>query len=392
MKCRYCGADYPEEAKFCGSCGRPTGEDAERKDASDAAGGASGGAPAKGPRKRLVLVVAAVLVIAVGAFAGRALLKNAAYSAAVSKYESGDYAGAEALFSSISDYRDAAEYLTECSYQRAISNLEEGDFERAIPTFEALGDYQGAAGYLEEAKRLRKYAVFNEGIDTEAELYRDIALTTPEAVEGAMEESIYGEWYDAQTGELLTVDAFRVGGRDYGVKSATRLDGWTSVECYYIDEPAQEFQLAPYFEFFDYIGQRVETLDMFDPSGEAGSGERSFRSVNQEEYSALAAQNEEAERNQPAYTDSEIIDMTFSTFKNKIRGNYSGAGVLYHTASYSDAYVTYDWTSRTYVCTLMGEYSTNAFDFWGTSTQTYFVSAEYLDTGSGLATVSFSIS
>ena len=84
------------------------------------------------------------------------------------------------------------------------------------------------------------------------------------------------------------------------------------------------------------------------------------------------------------FSDEDVCNKVFDAFKKKVRGHYSGAELLYHSSSYSDAYVTYNPSSCTYTCSMTAEYCTNIFDFWGTSTSTYFVNAELADKNGSL--------
>jgi len=92
----------------------------------------------------------------------------------------------------------------------------------------------------------------------------------------------------------------------------------------------------------------------------------------------------------PNYSDEDVITAAFNAFKNKRRGGYQGAQSLYHGSDYSNANVSYDPNTRTYTCTLTCEYTTNIFDFWGTSTSTYYVTVQLLDNGSELSVINYS--
>ena len=91
----------------------------------------------------------------------------------------------------------------------------------------------------------------------------------------------------------------------------------------------------------------------------------------------------------PVYSDSEVTEAAFQAFKNKRKGTYQGAQSLYHSSDYENAYVQYDSSTKTYTCTMTCTYSTNIFDIWGTSTSTYYVTVQLLDTGSGLSVIGY---
>lgn len=79
-----------------------------------------------------------------------------------------------------------------------------------------------------------------------------------------------------------------------------------------------------------------------------------------------------------------VLETVFSAVKRKIGGTYSGAQVLYHSASYSNGYVSYNANNGIYSCSMIAEYCTNIFDIWGTSTSTYFVNAELIESNGKL--------
>lgn len=84
------------------------------------------------------------------------------------------------------------------------------------------------------------------------------------------------------------------------------------------------------------------------------------------------------------FSDNVVCDKVFAAFKKKIQGGYSGAELLYHSSSYTDGYVTYDPGRCTYSCSMTAEYCSNIFDMWGTSTSTYFVTAELVEKNGNL--------
>lgn len=311
------------------------------------------------------------------------------YQIATLAFKSGEYSKAVEVFTQLEEYKDSAEYLTECSYRIAILDLESGKYNEAIDVFSKLNDYKDSAEYLKKAVFERKYANFNVNIDTDPQYYEGAGLKTIEEVEEAMSAFLYGDWFNKETGEKITVSGEQIGARPYGVNYATATGGTVVVNFYYLDEPEKTYDIANLFEEFEYIDMRVSTLHI---TGKDTNEEYWFYSMTAEDYNALVEQNAQAFAQRQYYTDDEIIQNAFSVFKSKIGGNYSGAGKLYHSANYSDAKVVYYWESKTYICTFVGKYSTNIFDIYGTSTKTYFVSAEYRDTGSGLMMLSFDLS
>lgn len=394
MKCLSCNTENHSNAKFCSNCGKPlpTGNTHFEKELTSTSSQDVNSKQSPGSfmkAKRVYIVVSVMVLAVIGSVFFKTYSKSATYDSAVQKFENKNYAEAAELFSSLSDYKDSLTYVTECNYQLAIKNLEDGNYEEAIDVFTQLGEYESSEDYLEKAVFERKYAKFNLEIDVDSEIYRETALRTIEDAEAALSGGMYGEWYSSETNEKITVNRYQINNRDYGVNYVICLDGWHVVHFYYIDDPEHEHTLSAYYEFFEYIGESIDTLSIYSLHSEE---EFLYRSISQDDYDNLVMLNAEAEASQPAYSNDEIVSRTFAAFKSKVKGQYSGPATLYHSADYSNAYVDYDWSTRTYACSMTGEYSTNAFDFFGTSTSTYFVTAEFVDTGSGLTMTSFSVS
>lgn len=339
-------------------------------------------------KKKFIIPAFALIALAIALITAFSVYqKHSRYTSALNAFNSGDYAEAEKGFSNLSGYKDSDDFLMECQYQNAIADIESGDYEKALTAFEFIEDYKDSQGYIEKALFGRKYAMLNDGSSADISPARlEVLLTSPEEVESALESNFYEIWYDCNTGEKLPFDRYQLNGNDYGVKEASDIDGYISLTCYYMDNPDYDISVSIEYDYFNYIDIVVDRLYIYDEN----VGATSYYLITPEEYDELVAQDEEAMNSQPNYSDATIIEKTFSAFKNQIRSYYSGPSTLYHTSSYSDAYVSYDWETKTYTCTMTAEYSTNGFDFWGTSTQTYFVTAQFLDTGSNLTMTDFS--
>lgn len=394
MKCTFCGTDNAENAKACCNCGQPL----NAFDTSDTApemyvmqttseeSGATNAANSKHSKKILIAMLAVLIAVA-GIFAASFAMKESNYNKAVAQFESGNYADAKTAFSALKGYKDADAYIVECDYQYALRLLEEGDYAAAIDAFTELGDYSDSASHLAQAKMSRKFMLFTTDGESE-ELLDDVILTTPEAAESAMEDKIYGTWYNAETGAEMSAQKYEIAGEPYCVLRVMDFDGYVYVDYCDPANTKHRFTVSNSYDYFDYIDEGVARLALYD---EQSDTETQYLAITPEEYDVLVSENAEIAASQPQYSNDQVIDKTFSMFKSKIGGYYSGADTLYHSASYSDAHVEYDWANRTYLCTMIGEYTTNVFDFWGTSTQTYFVTAELMDTGSGLSIISFYI-
>lgn len=93
------------------------------------------------------------------------------------------------------------------------------------------------------------------------------------------------------------------------------------------------------------------------------------------------------------YSDDDIVNKALNTFKSKIKSKYGGGvETMYHGASVNSSVVEFDPYTNKYTCTLNATYTTNMFDFFGTSSTSYVVKAVYYDTGSELIAEEFNIS
>lgn len=340
-------------------------------------------------KKKLVLSLAAFVLLVVFAITFSAYQKDKRYSSAIDAFSNGDYAEAEKIFSALSDYKEAKDYVFECKYQGAIADLDNGNYESALEIFEGLGGYKDAQSYIDTALFERKYSLLNSENGLNSMSFSDTLLTSPDGIESILKSVMYRTWYDYDTGEELQFDTFRLNGNFYGVKEAAYIDGNICLRCYYVSDPDEILAVATETDYFEYIDAETDRLTICR-NDDGNFSSKIYFSILPQEYDELVAQDDEVFAKQPNYSDETVIENTFSAFKNKIRSYYSGASTLYHTSSYSDAYVVYDPETQTYTCTMTAKYSTNAFDFWGTSTQTYYVTAQFLDTGSNLTMVNFS--
>ena len=83
------------------------------------------------------------------------------YEAAETCFENGEYAEAVAAFEALGDYRDSVERMEEArlaaDYEAAEDCLENGEYIQAIAAFEALGDYRNSAERMKEARLAADY-------------------------------------------------------------------------------------------------------------------------------------------------------------------------------------------------------------------------------------------
>lgn len=276
-------------------------------------------------------------------------------------------------------------FFTDSKYQNAVSALNNGDYKQAIIELEKLYNYKDSRTLLDIAMLRRKYAIFNQ----EENANVPEIIQSAESVEEILQDKFYKTWYDCETGKELLFDSYKLNDRYYGVKRAVAIDGKFagvySLDCYYVDNPEENVSISIGQQLFSYLQQSIECLTIYDKKETI----HTYYLITPEEYAELNSQDAEIESRQQSYSDDVIIEKTFSAFNKMIGNYYSGLEAMYHSSSYSDPYVAYDWNTRTYTCTLTAQYSTNIFDIYGTSTQTYFVSAQFVDNGTSLSMISF---
>ena len=246
MLCSKCGKENDNKNKFCSNCGAVLDNTPSQSMPKH-----------KGGKKILLLGIFCCLII-VSIFSFKAYSKYSTYQSGIKSLNAGDYETAKKTFASISDYKDSSNYIDECTYQQALVDLNNETYDNAIIAFEALGDYKDSTTCLEKAKMGRKYSLFNQDVDSD-KVDLNTILDSPDSVEENI-SPLYKEWYNSSTGESLVIDAFQINGRDYMVKYVTILDGWADTVFCYVDDPDHTFDILPYFDYFDYISESVETV------------------------------------------------------------------------------------------------------------------------------------
>lgn len=401
MFCSHCGSELAPDAKVCSKCGNqisncshsttnskmsPTTHNhnasTESQSQSNTVTSASGIVNSKPMKKKTGLIVLVGIAVLIGAgLITSNILKSNHYNEGVELYNDGNYEDDLTIFSSLDEYKDTAAYIKDCTYQMGVSAFKNKKYESSLSIFGDLGDYKDSQEYVHKSKLGMKYALFDSGEST-----NDYSLTDSDETEKYLKEYFYSTWYDSITGEPLDFDEFNFAGNLYGVKSAVLIDYYLSATCYYLGEPDTEFYVGNESEYFEYIDQSVNRLTV----GFADDYDV-YYNITLDEYNSLVALEEEEMAKIPNYDNQTIIDKTLSTFRAKVGSNYSGPDTLYHGVDCSDTNVSYDSSQKIYTCTMTAEYTTNVFDFWGTSTQTYFVTAEYQDTGDNLVLINFSL-
>lgn len=327
----------------------------------------------------IILVLSAAVIL--GILGYLQYQKGVLYEQAVAYHTEGNYKEAIPIFEKLKDYENSQELYVEATYKDAVQELDNGNYQDAILTFEKLGEYEDAESYLKQARLMQKYSMFTN-------MYYDWGgwvgnTESMETAENILADVLYGKWYKETTNEELTIDYYTITENVYLLKEGY-CDGVTNeiwFKVAFLNETTEDTTIEIWYEYFNYIGEAIKYLSI---------GDGYYMSVTDEEYKELCRQEEEAYARQQWYSDNDIITKTADLLKSKVGSRYSGADRLYHNVTYSDAYVEYDWKTRTYTCTMIGIYNTNVFDFFGTSKQTYHVTAMYKHTDSGLAVLQFS--
>lgn len=336
-------------------------------------------------KSKIMLIVAGGILLVIAIVMGiTEYQKSVSYEEANAYLEAGNYKEAIVIYEELENYKDSQELLIEARYRNAIQLFDQGEYTNAIAVFEGLGEYNETKAYLEKARMAQKYSAFDK-------IYFDWAGEEGNAVsiedaERILEKALYKTWYNQNDNAELVIDTYTIGGRPYLIKEGCY--DWYENNIWfkfsYLDEPEVDNNINYGIESLSYIGEEIQWM------GINMDLDQYYYSVTLEEYDALYQREAEEYAKRPMYSDDEILEKTANLLKNKVGSYYSGADRLYHNVTYSDEYIEYDWTTKTYTCTVTCYYNTNVFDFFGTSKQSYYVTAVYKDTGSGLSVLNFS--
>lgn len=180
MYCRKCGANNPDENRFCDQCGQPLAGPQQDKQqipaanaavGADAADRAAGAAGTGGSKKKIIIAVVIALLLIAAAIVSILIYTSSKSSEAyadkmkeaVSYVEDGDYENAEACCLDAIELDPGTDdayiqlsdiYVSQKCYSEAVTILEEGE--------EAAGGSEIAAK-LEQARSYGSYGEFLEG-------------------------------------------------------------------------------------------------------------------------------------------------------------------------------------------------------------------------------------
>ena len=122
-------------------------------------------------KKRALACMAFVALVAVIALVvTQFVIPGNNYRKAMTLRDSGNYAEAIRMFTSLGDYSDAARQINATYYAEGIAKQKAGDWEGAVKAFTSAGSYNDAEGQIRETGYLHAKALMNSGEYPEATL------------------------------------------------------------------------------------------------------------------------------------------------------------------------------------------------------------------------------
>lgn len=164
-KCPKCGKELMDDMLICGYCGEKlpvldqneTTEQAPSEEQVSKDMGNSG-LSSKTEKKRssgkVIVGIAALIVVAVVAFYA---YKNSApgkYSSAVKAMESEDYEKASTILKEISDHKDSQDLYNQCILELGKASMEDGNYQEAIDYLTSIPEYENSKELIQECDHL----------------------------------------------------------------------------------------------------------------------------------------------------------------------------------------------------------------------------------------------
>lgn len=298
--------------------------------------------------------------------------------------EQKDFVKAEDEYKKIHDVAQKTDKLKKCNYTKAIKLFDEKKYFESKNIFQKLGDFQNSADYLNKCRLEIKFLKFDYTTSNNAyadfyKCYGKVDDTTDINIAENYISFAYGTWFD-ETNTKIEISPTHFDGKEYGVYAVSN----GAALIYFFDD---EYSVYELYGYQDYIaGDRLNYSKVSEPENLT-----IYSSMTTDEYDKAYKEWEEEQAKIPAYSDSEIINRTSARVKDRLSSGYSGTERLYHSFNIDSSSVTYDWTTRTYTCYLSVTYSSNVFDFYGTSNNSYDVTATFRDTGSELVATGLSM-
>ena len=122
----------------------------------------------KGHKKWIIALLVAAMLVAAIVISVPMIHKTNQYDRAMTLYDEGKYSEAEALFTSLDNYKDSESLALDCRYQQALQMLNAGDWDTSKQMFLAMGDYSDAASMLLQCDYVHGQQLLDNGEYDEA--------------------------------------------------------------------------------------------------------------------------------------------------------------------------------------------------------------------------------
>lgn len=343
------------------------------------------------------------------------------YEQALLMFEKNDYTQAVKIFDSLKNYKDSVKYSDKChiaigdsfldkedfdkaeeeykkiqnatqqseimnklNYSKAIKLFNEKNYVESKSIFEKLGEFQNSSDYLNKCRMEIKFSKFDYvgTNNTYNKFYERYGKVSDATDINSAEEYLsfaYGTWYDENDTRVEILPTV-FNGKEYGVCAVSN----NAVLLYFYDDETSLYEL---YNYCDEIGCSILCLSNMN----SAENVKIYKSMSSAEYEKAYQEWEEEKAKIPAYSDNELVNRTAARVKERLSKDYNATQRLYQSFNIDRSSVTYDWTTRTYTCYLTVTYSTNVFDIWGASKNSYDVMATFQDIGSELVATGFSM-
>lgn len=347
-----------------------------------------------GKNTKLLIIGAVVVVMAMIAAIMFTVLKDPmAYSKATKMMEKENYAEAMEILKDL-DYKKSDEFYVECQYKYGIQLFEDGKNFEAMNMLQEVRDiYLDAEEYIYQASLNEKYSHYDQENSEFTPDELETLFYEGNEVGGAYSEGThyyrryYNHDYDSYSNpdvkEYIDFYSNELDGKFFYITNARYLWDVPSqltsigIDGFFADDPDTPVSMT--LLGYTFVNEpNFEMLLNYD--------ENSYYSMDYETYAYL-------ESLQPIFSNDEIIQATFNLFKTRAKNAYQTgtASDFYHNCTYSNASVSYDYDTQIYTCTMRGSYNTNVFNFFGTNTRTYNVTAYFGNYGSSPTVIDYSI-
>ena len=295
-----------------------------------------------------------------------------------------DFDKAKKEYEKIHDAAQQSEMLNKCKYAKAIKLFNEKKYVESKSIFEKLGKFQDSSDYLNKCRMEIKFSKFdytgtNDTYNNFYNCYGKVSDATDIDSAESYFSFAYGTWYD-ESDTKIEISPTLFNGKEYGVNAVSN----NAALIYFFDDETTIYELYSYHDRI--AGYMLNYSKMGD-----SENTKIYCSMTSSEYENAYQKWEEEQAKIPAYSDNALINRTAERVKERLSKNYSAKERLYQSFKINNSSVTYDWTTRTYTCYLSVTYSTYIFDIWGTSENSYDVTATFQDIGSELVATGLSI-